>query len=92
MPLFTIYSILGGISLGLSTTEILGSVRSKNGKQQWSDEYLPNYIHLTKLTCQYQQKCWFQPVGERSYPRCTTYTRYVTYRPRNTIPCDRLIV
>ena len=53
MPPFTIYSILGGISLGLSTTEILGSVRSRNGKQQWPDENLPRYIYPMKLTCQY---------------------------------------
>ena len=51
---FTIYSILGDISLGLSTTEISGSVRSRNGKQQWPEQSWPSYISPMKLTCQYR--------------------------------------
>jgi len=58
MPPFTIYSILRGISLGLSITEVLGSVRSTNGKQRWSDEKLPSYIFSMKLTCQYNFLNW----------------------------------
>ena len=50
---FTIYSILGDISLGLSTTEILGPVHSRNGKQQWPDGNSPGYIYPMKITCQY---------------------------------------
>ncbi len=55
-----IYSILVGISLGPSTTEILGSVRSRNGKQQRPDKKLPSYIYPTKLTRQSLFHCIFQ--------------------------------
>ena len=51
---FTIYSILGDISLGLSITELLGSVRSRNGKQQWPEQSLLSYISPMKLICQYR--------------------------------------
>ena len=40
MQPFTICSILEGISLGPSIIEILGSVRTRNGKQQWPDKDL----------------------------------------------------
>jgi hypothetical protein len=53
MPPFTIYSILGDISLGQNITEILGSVRSRNGKLQWPEQSLLSYIYPMKLTCQY---------------------------------------
>lgn len=53
MLLFTICSILGDIWLGLSTTEISGPVRSRNGQQLWPQQSLQSFIYPMKLNCQY---------------------------------------
>jgi hypothetical protein len=55
MLLFTICSILGDISLGLSTTETLGSVRSRHGQQQRPEQNLRSFVYPMKLTCLYRR-------------------------------------